>query len=229
MMRMMSQTPVFHHAISVVENHRANAMGKIVCALVVDAWRHIPARGESMPISNITGEKATPVLYLDIDGTVRHGVDELGRFVHSFKDVVIFEGVPDLLWGYKKLGWRIVGVSNQGGIALGLLATEDCLGAMAETQRQCNNAFDLISWCRHHPNADHPEMAICWCRKPKAGMVIEAAFNLADRHPGEIYPPHLGLFVGDRPEDRGCAEASGLTFMNAIEWRLGDHLNRIKT
>lgn len=31
--------------------------------------------------SQHTGEKTVPVLYLDLDGTVRHGKDELGRFV----------------------------------------------------------------------------------------------------------------------------------------------------
>ncbi len=34
--------------------------------------------------------KPTPVLYLDLDGTVRHGKDELGHFVNEPSDVVIF-------------------------------------------------------------------------------------------------------------------------------------------
>jgi hypothetical protein len=35
------------------------------------------------------GETSTPVLYLNLDGTVRHGRDELGRFVNGPNDVVI--------------------------------------------------------------------------------------------------------------------------------------------
>lgn len=181
-----------------------------------------------MPTSSLTGEKMVPVLYCDIDGTIRWGKDELGHFVNAAVDVHVFDEVPDLLWGYKKLGWRIVGISNQGGIALGHMDMATCIEAMSETQYQTRNAFDKIAWCSHHPAADNPEMRACWCRKPRAGLVIEAAYDLADKHPGEIYPPHLSLFVGDRPEDEQCAENAGLRFMNAAEWRKGEHLQSIK-
>jgi D-glycero-D-manno-heptose 1,7-bisphosphate phosphatase len=170
-------------------------------------------------------EKRVPVLYTDIDGTVRWGKDELGRFVNTVEDVKVFDEVPDLLWRYKKLGWRVVGISNQGGIALGHMDMKTCLEAMWETNAQTRMAFDKIAWCSHHPAAENPEMAVCWCRKPKAGLVIETALGLAERHAGEIYPPHLGLFVGDRPEDAECAHNAGLTFMAADVWRSGKHLN----
>ena len=173
-----------------------------------------------------TGEPRVPVLYLDIDGTVRYGKDELGRFVNTADDVRVFDEVPDLLEAYKSLGWRIVGVSNQGGIALGYMQMNDCVAAMQETYRQCRNAFDKIGWCSHHPDAENPEMAVCWCRKPKAGLVIELALSMADKYQ-EIYPPHLGLFVGDRPEDALCAEAAGLRFMEAAAWREGLHMDEI--
>jgi D-glycero-D-manno-heptose 1,7-bisphosphate phosphatase len=164
-----------------------------------------------------------PVLYCDIDGTIRWGKDELGRFVNEPKDVRVFDEVPALLHAYKKLGWRIVGVSNQGGIALGHMDMQTCVAAMVETQKQTRNAFDKIAWCSHHPAADTPEMAVCWCRKPKAGLVIETALELAGQT-GEIYPPHLGLLVGDRSEDQWCAENAGLVFMEAKEWRTGAHI-----
>jgi D-glycero-D-manno-heptose 1,7-bisphosphate phosphatase len=168
----------------------------------------------------VSTERPTPVLYLDLDGTVRWGKDELGRFVNGPEDVRVFDGVADLLWRYKDAGWRIVAVSNQGGIALGLMSMKDCAKAMMETQRQARNAFDKIVWCQHHPSADDPEYAVCWCRKPAIGMIVEAALDLAERH-GEYYPPHMALFVGDREEDRGCAANAHIAFMDAAEWRKG--------
>src|SRR4051812_44860108 len=114
-----------------------------------------------MTTSEVTGEKTVPVLYLDLDGTVRHGFDELGRFVNTPDDVEIFEGVPELLNKYKELGWRIVGISNQGGIALGHMTMEMCARAMLRTQRMSGRAFDKIVWCSHHPQAESPEMAVC--------------------------------------------------------------------
>lgn len=179
-----------------------------------------------MPRSTQTNEKMVPVLYCDIDGTIRWGKDELGRFVNTAEDVRVFDEVPELLWTYKTLGWRIVGISNQGGIALGHMNMLDCFRAMTETQKQTRMAFDKLAWCRHHPDAEDPEMAVCWCRKPKPGLVIESALELSLKT-GEIYPPHLGMFVGDRPEDRQCAENLGLKFMDAAEWRTGEHLRTL--
>jgi len=173
--------------------------------------------------SVITGEQMVPVLYCDLDGTVRLGKDELGRFVNGPEDVEVFPIVPNLLQGYKELGWRVVGISNQGGIALGHMSKADCLKSMIETQKKSGNAFDKILWCSHHPDADSLEMSVCWCRKPLAGMVFEAAWSMTETYPGEIYPPHLGLFVGDRPEDEGCAKNAGLKFMPAEEWRTSEH------
>lgn len=180
-----------------------------------------------MELSIRTGEMMVPVLYCDLDGTVRKGKDELGRFVNEPEDVELFDGVAELLQGYKNLGWRIISVSNQGGIALGHMTVETCMLAMVETQKQTNGMFDKMAWCPHFPTASIPEMAVCWCRKPRPGMIIESAMHLSE-HTGEIYPPHLGLMVGDRPEDEQCAENAGLNFVSAAEWRTGNHLDALR-
>lgn len=163
-------------------------------------------------------EIPVPVLYLDLDGTVRHGKDELGRFVNGPEDVVVFPEAIQQMLAWKRKGGRIIGVSNQGGIALGYMGPKENSEAMAETQRQAQGLFDKIAWCSHHPQAADPEMARCWCRKPSPGLLIESALALARLH-NEFYPPHMGLFVGDRPEDRECARIAGLDFMDAAEWR----------
>lgn len=177
----------------------------------------------SNTVSQFTNEPTVPVLYLDLDGTVRHGKDQLGRFVNTRADVQVFDGVPELLKQYKVLGWRIIGISNQGGIALGHMNMRDCLGAMIETQRQCDDVFDKITWCMHHPNARDPELAVCWCRKPRIGMIVESALALAEQH-DEIYPPHMSVFVGDMDSDRETAENANIEFIEASVWRGGAHL-----
>ena len=164
-------------------------------------------------------ERAVPVLYLDMDGTVRKGKDELGRFVNGPADVEVFPEAVERIRKWKQGGGRVAGVSNQGGVALGIVTYKLVAAAMAETQRQCDGLFDVISFCVHHPAAQHPEMARCWCRKPSAGAVVEAAHGLADRYPGEFYPPYMALFVGDRPEDQECASSAGMDFMWADVWR----------
>ena len=163
-------------------------------------------------------DRPTPVLYLDLDGTVRHGKDELGRFVNGPDDVVIFPEAVEMMRRWKDGGGRIIGVSNQGGIALGYLSDEMCCAAMMRTQELADGLFDKIAWCGHHPQAVHPEMARCWCRKPAPGLLINAALSMAAIR-GEIYPPYMALMVGDRPEDQECARIADIDFTWALEWR----------
>ena len=164
-------------------------------------------------------DRPTPVLYLDLDGTVRHGFDELERFVNSPADVVIFPEAVEMMRRWRLSGGRIIGVSNQGGIALGHVTMQDCAAAMVRTHELTGKLFDKIAWCQHHPKANHPEMARCWCRKPSPGLLIEASLSIAYKHAGEIYPPHMALMVGDRPEDEECARIASIDFQWAHDWR----------
>ncbi|MCW2900004.1 MAG: hypothetical protein JWO67_2269 [Streptosporangiaceae bacterium] len=159
------------------------------------------------------------VLYLDLDSTVRKGYSELGRYVNDPADVEVFPAAIQQMRRWKETGGRIVGVTNQGGIALGIVTWQQVAAAIDETNRQTGHLFDQISVCSHHPEAKHPEVAHCWCRKPSLGAVATASANLARRFPNECYPPSFALMVGDRPEDRQCAEAAGLDFMWATNWR----------
>jgi D-glycero-D-manno-heptose 1,7-bisphosphate phosphatase len=163
--------------------------------------------------------KEVALLCLDLDGTVRQGKDDaLGRFVNGPDDVVVFPEAVAYIRRWKANGGRVIGVSNQGGIALGLVDGQDVARAMRETARQCEWLFDKICWCPHHPTATDPDMRRCWCRKPKPGLIIEAAVVLAAEH-REHYPARRGLMVGDRPEDEQCAGWAGLDFMSAADWR----------
>ncbi len=163
-------------------------------------------------------ERAVPVLYLDLDGTVRKGKDELGRFVNGPEDVEVFPEAVEMMRRWKAGGGRVIGVSNQGGVALGIVTHAKVAAAMRETYAQSGRLFDKIAYCVHHPGAANPEMARCWCRKPSPGLVIESALEVARQH-GEFYPPYMGLMVGDRPEDQECARLAGLDFQWAADWR----------
>lgn len=163
-------------------------------------------------------ERAIPLLCLDLDGTVRHGLQELGRFVNAPEDVVVFPEAVTMIRRWKDGGGRVIAVSNQGGIALGHTSLGGCARTMWRTHELAGGLFDKIAWCGHHPDAQDPEFQRCWCRKPSPGMIVEAAYDLANRY-GEHYPPYMGLMVGDRPEDQECARLAGLDFQWAKDWR----------
>lgn len=160
-----------------------------------------------------------PLLILDIDGTVRHGLDELGRFVNDPSDVVVFPEAVHLMRAWRAGGGRIIGVSNQGGIALGHVTINNAKAAMVRTQQLTGGLFDAIVICIHHPNAETPELARCYCRKPRPGLAIEAICQLKAKHRTERYPQSMTLMVGDRPEDEGMAQALDVEFEWAADWR----------
>lgn len=160
------------------------------------------------------------VLFLDLDGTVRKGFDELGKFVNGPEDVEIFPESLAAMVEYHKAGWKIAGITNQGGIALGHMSAATCVDAMLRTQNLCRGLFEKIAFCRHHPDAKDPFMAQCWCRKPRIGMVIEIAHDIAQKFSGMVQPSEC-LFVGDRPEDEQCAANAGIRFIWAKDWRAG--------
>lgn len=164
-------------------------------------------------------EKARPVLYLDIDGTVREGKDDpLGKFVNGPDDVRVFPEAVEMMRRWKQGGGRIIGVSNQGGVSLGIVKHSAVMAAMTETHRQADTLFDKLVWCVHHPDAQNPEFSRCWCRKPRPGLLIEGALDLAAKH-HEFYPPYMALMVGDRAEDEQCAANADIDFTWAAEWR----------
>lgn len=160
-------------------------------------------------------ENPVPVLYLALDGAVRPAKNDSAGG-HAVRDV--FPEAVTMMRRWKNQGGRIIGVSDQAGIALGQVTAEDAEQAMMRTYRDTDGLFDKIAYCPHHPDATEPHLARCWCRKPAPGLLIESALTVG-RHYGEYYPPHLGLMVGDRPEDEQCAHLAGLDFQWAAEWR----------
>lgn len=163
-------------------------------------------------------EPAVPVLYLDLDGTVRHNRHDPEGFINAADDVAVYPEAVTMMRRWRSAGGRIIGVSNQGGVALGHLGADECARAMMRTHELTGGLFDKVAWCVHHPAAADPEMARCWCRKPAPGLLIEAALDVAART-GECYPPYMALMVGDRDEDRECARIAGVDFQDAAEWR----------
>lgn len=161
----------------------------------------------------------TRLLILDIDGTVRHGRDDLGRFVNCVDDVIVFSGAVDRMRAWKAAGGRIIGVSNQGGVGLGLVPATDVAMAMIETERQCVDTdgralFDAVAYCEHAP-----DNRACWCRKPLPGLVFQLLARLELTHPAEMYPRGEAVLVGDRQDDVDLAAVLDVPFQWAQDWR----------
>jgi D-glycero-D-manno-heptose 1,7-bisphosphate phosphatase len=172
------------------------------------------------------------LLILDKDGTlVRPKSGE--RFVQSPKDQELLPGVADALTRYRADGWVMAVASNQGGVAsqhktLGS-AIDEMFFAMRLTSIEV--AMAAHSYENQYGEAlflDLTDGGMQWksvtnrqtkFRKPNNGMIRYLATRIFCASNWQAMPKTFEvLFVGDRPEDEGAANAAGVDFMWASDW-----------
>ncbi len=119
-----------------------------------------------------------PAVFIDRDGTLNEMVyDEVHGLLDSPRkpeQVMLMPGAGAFLKGVRALGYRIVVVTNQPGIAKGTLSAEDLQAVnqrLSELLAAQGGAWDDLQVCTHHSRSGPP----CDCRKPKPGMLLRAA------------------------------------------------------
>jgi D-glycero-D-manno-heptose 1,7-bisphosphate phosphatase len=98
------------------------------------------------------------------------------------EDVSLVPGAADAIRRIRSLDYRTVVVSNQPAAAKGKASHDDLRGAHERVVRllaERGVAIDDYRYCLHHPDATDPELAmVCECRKPKPGLLLQAAADL---------------------------------------------------
>jgi len=164
------------------------------------------------------------LLFLDLDGTVRYSTDPSG-FCNRPEDVAVYPEALAMMDRFKAAYWRIVGVSNQEGVARGDLTWEMAVGVARRTGRMAKPALDL-----NGRRADFMFDDILICpgdeesnafRKPNPGMLFAGMQNVITRLKAGVVHLEDCLMVGDSDEDRECARRAGIAFMEAADWRAG--------
>lgn len=108
-------------------------------------------------------------VFLDRDGVINRKPPE-GEYVRSWGDFEFLPGVREALALLKRSGRRVIVVTNQRGIALGLFSQDDLNDIHERMQanlREAAAAVDGIYVCPH----DEGE---CTCRKPQTGLFWRA-------------------------------------------------------
>jgi D-glycero-D-manno-heptose 1,7-bisphosphate phosphatase len=114
-------------------------------------------------------------LFLDRDGTLIHAV----HYPSRPEQIRLYEDIGPELHALQEMGFCLVIITNQSGIARGYV-TENDLRVMHEYLTEQLALQDIhvdgIYYCPHHPEGIIPELAIeCACRKPQPGMLLQAA------------------------------------------------------
>lgn len=140
-------------------------------------------------------------IFLDRDGTINFD----SGYVKNPDDVVLLEGVSE---GIRKLkedfGFKIIVISNQAGVAKGLMSIED-VEAVNERINQIlksrGTSIDKFYYCPYHPDFNEPEKAKC--RKPSPFMIQKASEEMG-------IDLSKSFMIGDRESDIECGFNAGV-------------------
>ncbi len=120
-----------------------------------------------------------PAVFLDRDGVVIEDT----HYVHSIDRVRLIPGSAEAIAALNQAGWSVVIVTNQAGIARGLFSIETIQQIhkhLAELLHGYGAHIDGMYYCPHHPAGELAEYRRdCDCRKPKPGMLVQAAKELS--------------------------------------------------
>lgn len=126
-------------------------------------------------------------IFLDRDGTIIR--DE--NYLRDPARITFLPGAIAALRALRDRGDALVVITNQSGIARGLIREEEHSAVRAEFERQLAEAglrLDGYYYCPHGPDAG------CLCRKPSPHLLSEAARTLGIELP-------RSFMVGDRESD----------------------------
>lgn len=144
-----------------------------------------------------------PTVFLDRDGTINEDVG----YLNALDRLVFIPGALDAIRLLTRAGYQIAIVTNQAGVALGMIQ-ESVLEALHaridERIRAAGGRVDGWFVCPHHATATVEKFRLdCDCRKPKPGLFDQACRALPVDKARSFY-------IGDKASDMGAAEAAGL-------------------
>ncbi|MFU2114782.1 D-glycero-beta-D-manno-heptose 1,7-bisphosphate 7-phosphatase [[Pasteurella] aerogenes] len=141
-------------------------------------------------------------IFLDRDGTLN--IDY--GYVHEIDQFHFIEGSIEALQQLKQMGYLLVLVTNQSGIARGYFSEQQFLQLtewMDWSLADRGVDLDGVYYCPHHPDGIGEFKQDCDCRKPKAGMLNQAIKELK-------IDPARSIMIGDKMEDMIAGKSAGI-------------------
>lgn len=109
-------------------------------------------------------------VFLDRDGTL----DREQGFVTRAEDLVVLPGAVEGLRAMVALGFSLVVLTNQSGIARGLYSQRELARIHARLHGELAGLPKAWLHCPHLPGAKGPYGGPCACRKPGSGLLLQA-------------------------------------------------------
>ena len=137
-------------------------------------------------------------VFLDRDGVINKKAPE-GDYVKNWDEFRFLPGVKKAIRKLNEKGFLVIVVSNQRGIAKGVMTEDDLKeihARMKEELRKEGAVINGIYYCPHDIK-DH-----CDCRKPKPGLLLRAARE----HDVDL---RRSWMIGDRESDIEAGKRAG--------------------
>lgn len=143
--------------------------------------------------TRMTKKGTHPAVFADRDGTL---IDEV-NFLHRVEDLSVFPFTSRAIESLKKEGFKLIVITNQSGIGRGLFTVDDMNAIHRQMQIELDDAIDAFFFCPHLPSDN------CVCRKPRTGMIDQAAreFDIDIEN---------SWMVGDKKIDVECGVNAGV-------------------
>jgi D-glycero-D-manno-heptose 1,7-bisphosphate phosphatase len=149
-----------------------------------------------------------PAIFLDRDGVI---IENRSRYVRGWDDVAIFGQALTALARIKSSPYQIIIVTNQSAIGRGIISLETALNInhrLLKVINETGGRIDGVFMCPHAPE-DH-----CDCRKPKPGLILQAA----ESHNLDL---SRSILIGDALSDIMAADAAGISHKVLVRTGLG--------
>ncbi len=174
-----------------------------------EGFRHLIMR-EVEPIS-FPPSYINKALFMDIDGTIRITEHLPNKYPTDPSEVQLIgtkEKMREKIESYRAAGYHLIGLSNQSGIAKGIITVEQVETIFEQTRKLLGytaTEFPIL-YCPHQSNP-----ITCFCRKPQSGMAMDCIMKL------QLNPEEC-IMVGDMKTDEQMAHRLNMKYIDVKDF-----------
>lgn len=143
---------------------------------------------------NYTMQRA---VFLDRDGVL---IENRADYIRDWSHVTLLPLTVEALSGFHQQGFNIIVITNQSAVGRGLITydtAKDINNRLSKSLMESGGWIDAVYMCPHQP------LDMCTCRKPKPGLLFQAAKELS-------VDLSSSWMVGDAWSDLLAGQSAGL-------------------
>jgi histidinol-phosphate phosphatase family protein len=155
-------------------------------------------------------------VFLDRDGVINQKAPEK-EYIRNWREIQFIPGAIKAIASLNRAGYRVFVATNQRGVATSKINMEDLLDIHRRIQQACAQGGAVISQIYFCP---HDIPANCSCRKPRPGMLQQAALEYG-------LDLRASWMIGDSVSDVRAGESAGcrtILLAHAVPYTLATNL-----